>query len=277
MSIECSHCGATRYGANASAVARSGRLGRCAACAQPRLVAARPWAAQSISSVLASTGAGPDAERWAEPEPYRDGAQRLRRGNPAWSLPALSTPLTAPSPPRVPDIIDATAMIPPRAGPDTALSIIRRGVRARAGLVQPRFLPAIVAMQLATVAAVLLARAEIVRTLPESASLFGAIGLPVNLRGLVFTGLNTRLERQDGVAVLIVEGRIESDSRFTVAVPPLRFALRDAAGIELYAWTVAADAATLGAGESLAFHGRMASPPPGGTDVLARFALPSDG
>jgi hypothetical protein len=113
--------------------------------------------------------------------------------------------------------------------------------------------------------------------LPESASLFGAIGLPVNLRGLVFAGLNTRIERQDGVAVLIVEGRIVSDSRFTVAVPPLRLALRDAAGIELYAWTVPADAATLGAGESLAFHGRMAAPPPGGTDVLARFALPSDG
>jgi hypothetical protein len=192
-------------------------------------------------------------------------------------LPDVSTPLTATSPPLVADIIDATATIPPRAGPDTALSTIRRGVQARVGLLRPRFLPAIVAMQLAAVAAVLIARAEIVRVLPESASLFGAIGLPDNLRGLVFAGLNTRIERQDGVAVLIVEGRIVSDSRFTVTVPPLRLALRDAAGIELYAWTVPADAATLGAGESLAFHGRMASPPPGGTDVLARFALPSDG
>jgi hypothetical protein len=284
MSIECSHCGATRYDASAAAFARSGWLGRCAACAQPRLVAgaaapppARPLAAPSISSVMASGGAGPDAERWAEPEPYRDGAQRLRRGNPARSSPDLSTPVTAPSPPLVPDIIDATATIPPRARPDTALSTIRRGARARAGLMWPRFLPAIAAMQLAAIAAMLLARAEIVRVLPESASLFGAIGLPVNLRGLVIAGLNTRIERQDGIAVLIVEGRIESDSRSTVAVPPLRLALRDAAGIELYAWTVPADAATLGAGESLAFHGRMASPPPGGMDVLARFALPSDG
>jgi hypothetical protein len=192
-------------------------------------------------------------------------------------LPNLSTPLTATSPPLVADIIDATATIPSRAESDTALSTIRRGVRGRAGLVRPRFLPAIVAMQLAAVAAVLIARAEIVRVLPESASLFGAIGLPVNLRGLVFTGLNTRIERQGGVAVLIVDGRIESDSHSTVAVPPLRFALRDAAGIELYAWIVPADAAMLGAGESLAFHGRMASPPPGGTDVLVRFALPSDG
>jgi hypothetical protein len=225
---------------------------------------------------MASGGARPDAGRWAEPEPYRDGAQRLRRGNPARSSPDLSTLLTAPSPPLVPDIIDATATIPSRAGPKAALSTIRRGVRARAGLVRPRFLPAIVAMQLAAVAAVLLARSEIVRVLPESASLFGAIGLPVNLRGLVFAGLNTRIERQDGVAVLIVEGRIESDSHSTVAVPPLRFAWRDAAGIELYAWTVPADAATLGAGESLAFHGRVASPPPGGTGVLVRFALPSD-
>jgi hypothetical protein len=283
MSIECSHCGATRYDASAAAFARSGWQGRCAACAQPRLVTgaaapppARPLAAPSISSVVASGGAGPDAERWAEPEPYRDGAQRLR-GNPARSSPDLPTPVTAPSPPLVPDIIDATATIPPRARPDTALSTIRRGARARAGLVRPRFLPAIAAMQLAAIAAMLLARAEIVRVLPESASLFGAIGLPVNLRGLVIAGLNTRIERQDGIAVLIVEGRIESDSRSTVAVPPLRLALRDAAGIEFYAWTVPADAATLGAGESLAFHGRVASPPPGGMDVRARFALPSDG
>jgi hypothetical protein len=275
MSTECSHCGATRYDANASTVARSGRLGRCAACTQPRLITGP--AVQSISSALASAGAAPDAERWAEPEPYRGGAQTLRGGNPARSSPDLSTLLTAPSPALVPDIIDATAMIPPRAGPDTALSTIRRGVRARTGLARPRFLPAIVAMQLAAIAATLLARAEIVRVLPESASLFPAIGLPVNLRGLVFAGLNTRIGRQDGVAVLIVEGRIESDSRSAVAVPPLRFAVRDAAGIELYAWTVPADAATLGAGESLAFHGRMASPPPGGMDVLARFALPSDG
>jgi hypothetical protein len=113
--------------------------------------------------------------------------------------------------------------------------------------------------------------------LPEAASLFRAMGLPVNLRGLAFAGLRTRTELHDGVAVLIVEGRIESDTHSAVPVPPLRFALRDAAGAELYAWTASPDAATLGPGESLPFRARMATPPPGGNDVSVRFVRPSDG
>ena len=139
------------------------------------------------------------------------------------------------------------------------------------------FLPALLALQMAAVAAALIARGEVVRAMPEAASLFRMIGLPVNLRGLVFAGLETRIERQDGVAVLIVEGRIASESGSAVAVPPLRFALRDAAGTELYAWTVPPDAATLEPGKSLPFQTRMASPPFGGSDVLVRFAHPSDG
>lgn len=186
--------------------------------------------------------------------------------------------LTVPSPPLVPRVIDATATMAPRAASNIRTPPVpRHRARARGDGLLTRFLPAITALQLAAVAAVLLARVEVVRVMPEAASLFRMIGLPVNLRGLVFAGLGTRTERQDGVAVLIVEGRIESDSHSAVAVPPLRFALRDAAGAELYAWTAPPDAVTLGAGESLPFQARMISPPPGGHDVLVRFAHPSDG
>jgi hypothetical protein len=151
--------------------------------------------------------------------------------------------------------------------------------RARPQRCEPRarYLPALLALQLAAVAAALIARAEVVRAMPEAASLFRMIGLPVNLRGLVFADLETRIERQGGVAVLIVEGRIATESGSAVAVPPLRFALRDAAGTELYAWTVPPDADTLEPGQSLPFQTRMASPPFGGSDVLVRFAHPSDG
>jgi hypothetical protein len=185
--------------------------------------------------------------------------------------------LTIPSPPLVPRIIDATAAIAPRGMPDIKPSPVpRHRARPRSGELWARFLPAITALQLAAVAAILLGRAEVVRTMPETASLFRMIGLPVNLRGLVFAGLEARTELQDGVSVLIVDGRIESDSHSTVTVPPLRFALRDAAGADLYAWTVPPDAITLRPGESLPFQARMASPPPSGNDVLVRFARPSD-
>jgi hypothetical protein len=181
------------------------------------------------------------------------------------------------SPPLAPDIIEATAAMQLRARPKIKSAPHRRRDSARSDHVRPRFLPGLVALQLAAVAAILLGRAEVVRVLPETASLFRAIGLPVNLRGLAFAGVKTRTVLQDGVAVLIVEGRIESESDTAVTVPPLRFALHDAAGSELYAWTALMNAATLGPGESLPFRARMASPPPGGNDVLVRFVHPSDG
>jgi hypothetical protein len=180
------------------------------------------------------------------------------------------------SPPLAPQAIDVVASVVPRASANIT-PVRRYRARLRGGDRRGRFLPAIVALQLAAVAAILLGRAEVVRAMPEAASLFRLIGLSVNLRGLVFTGLATRIERQGGVAVLIVEGNIASRSDSTVAVPPLRFALRNVAGAELYAWTVLPEAAMLGPGESLPFRAKMASPPPGANDLQVRFALPSDG
>jgi hypothetical protein len=192
--------------------------------------------------------------------------------------PDLSTMLTVSSPPLAPQTIDAVASIAPRARPSLEASPVpRRRALPQSGAPRARFLPALLALQLAAVAAALIARAEVVRAMPEAASLFRLIGLSVNLRGLVFTGLATRIERQGGVAVLIVEGNIASRSDSTVAVPPLRFALRNVAGAELYAWTVLPEAAMLGPGESLPFRAKMASPPPGANDLQVRFALPSDG
>jgi len=185
--------------------------------------------------------------------------------------------LTMPSPPLVPRIIDVTVTIAPGATPHIAPSPVpRRRSRPRCGEPRTRLLPAIMALQLAAVAAILLGRAEVVRVVPETASLFRMIGLPVNLRGLVFAGLESRTQLQDGVSVLIVGGRIESDSHSAVTVPPLRIALRDRAGADLYVWTVPPDATTLGPGESLPFQSRVASPPADGHDVLVRFARPSD-
>jgi hypothetical protein len=247
MSIVCPNCGATFRDANAGTRGRSERrVIHCAGCTCTWLVTRSTQASARITAAEAKLTAMTIAPRFA------------------------------------PEIIDAAVAISPRARPKIKSSPPRRRRHGApdapgADRARPGFLPGIIALQLLAVAAVLLGRAEAVRALPEAASLFRAIGLPVNLRGLVLAGVTTRTERQDGVAVLTVEGRIESDSGSPIAVPPLRFALRDAAGTELYAWTVPSDVATLEPGESLAFQTRMASPPSGGSDVLVRFARPSDG
>jgi predicted Zn finger-like uncharacterized protein len=114
-------------------------------------------------------------------------------------------------------------------------------------------------------------RAEIVRRLPQTASFFAAIRLPVNLRGLVITDVATEMQTNEGVAVLLVEGRIVSTAKRTVEVPRLSFAARNEQGAEIYTWSALPGRTLLGPGEALPFRSRLASPPPETHDVLVRF------
>ena len=120
-------------------------------------------------------------------------------------------------------------------------------------------------------AALIVWRADVVRALPQTASLFAAIGLPVNLRGLSFEDVRITKETHDGVNVLVVEGRIVASARKPVEVPRLRFAVRNASGQEIYSWTAQPTRSILGAGETLPFRSRLASPPAEANDVLVRF------
>lgn len=119
--------------------------------------------------------------------------------------------------------------------------------------------------------AVIGARSEIVRYFPQTASLFAAIGLPVNLRSMSFENVKVTREEADGVAILLVEGEIVSVASASVEVPRIRFAVRNSSGQEIYAWTALAPRSVLGAGERLPFRSRLASPPADAADVMVRF------
>jgi predicted Zn finger-like uncharacterized protein len=114
-------------------------------------------------------------------------------------------------------------------------------------------------------------RADFVRAMPQTASFYAWIGLPVNLRGLGFDNLTTATEQHDNVPILVVEGNIVNATKTTEDVPHLRFAVRNAAHQEIYSWTAAPPRAALLPGEAAAFHTRLASPPPDAHDVLVRF------
>ena len=124
--------------------------------------------------------------------------------------------------------------------------------------------------------AVIGGRNEVVRALPQTASFFAAIGLPVNLRHLKFESVKILKDAQDGVNVLIVEGTIISAADKPVTVPRLRFAARDAAGQEIYTWTALPSRSILGPGEHLEFRSRLASPPANARTVMVRFFNPQD-
>lgn len=117
---------------------------------------------------------------------------------------------------------------------------------------------------------------DVVRYLPQTASLFAAIGLPVNLRHLRFENVRISKEAQDGVNILMVEGAIVSDASKPVEVPRLRFAARNAAGQEVYTWTAQPSRSILGPGERLEFRSQIPTPPTEASDVMVRFFTAQD-
>lgn len=126
------------------------------------------------------------------------------------------------------------------------------------------------ALVLALPAAVVLRR-PIVRAAPESARVFAAIGLPVNLVGLDLTDVRSGFAEEDAKRVLIVEGAITNPGASPLAVPPLQVAVEGSAGELLYAWSTRPPRADLGPAETARFRIRLASPPPAGRRIAVTF------
>jgi predicted Zn finger-like uncharacterized protein len=114
-------------------------------------------------------------------------------------------------------------------------------------------------------------RRDFVRALPQTASFYAALGMPVNLRGLSFAEVVTSMEANDGVPILVVHGDIVNDTGGVVEVPRLKFIVRNSAKQEIYAWTAVPAQAQLTAYQAESFTARLASPPPESSDVLVRF------
>jgi predicted Zn finger-like uncharacterized protein len=123
--------------------------------------------------------------------------------------------------------------------------------------------------------ALILGRADVVRYMPQTASLFAAIGLPVNLKQLKFENVRIALNGTAGEG-LTVEGTIVSIADKAIKVPDLRFAARNAAGQEIYTWIVRPARRMLDPGGKLSFHSELSSPPADAKDVLVRFVTPQE-
>jgi len=114
-------------------------------------------------------------------------------------------------------------------------------------------------------------RVDVVRLLPQTAAFYRMAGLEVNLRGLVFKDIRISHETVQGKPALVIEGTIEGRSSKPVELPRLRFSVRDAHGVEIYAWNAVLDQAVLKPGEKAWFKSQLASPPPEARQVDVRF------
>ena len=302
MQIVCPNC-KTSYQLADTAIGANGRSVRCVRCqtlwhatppAIPALVADDAAAVDAFRSELGkeppaapapveTATAPPTVPDETPPEPSVDGPadQPEDASAPAETAPVALSDIPIPvtdAPPLVPAADGDAAPVPAAEmdnGPPDVESVAARRARTAARKRKDRWrkIPLSVAMVLlvAISCGLLGWRKAVVSYVPQLASFYSAIGMPVNLRGLAFTDLKIGNEIHDGVPVLVVEGLIVSMTPATVEIPRIRFALRNASGAEVYSWTAQPPQPTLGAFETLPFRSRLASPPAEGHDIQVRF------
>jgi hypothetical protein len=113
---------------------------------------------------------------------------------------------------------------------------------------------------------------QIVKVMPASGALYGAVGLPVNVRGLEFRAVASKVSGENAARVLKVQGEIANLRPGQNRVPPIEVSVQGDGGRVLYHWTAQPSKPRLGGGEALAFETRLFAPPEAGRQVKVRFA-----
>jgi predicted Zn finger-like uncharacterized protein len=284
MLIVCPNC-STAYRIQPDTLGAGGRAVRCASCKQA-------WFATPASMVEEAMMAAPAAApaRAAPPaaqppaqddfgadfsaDASQDAGQHAMGGEQA--LAETDAPPLAPGDEHA-DVPAATKFDPgapdePEAGTIQRARKTSKVMKEKRTVLQRILsLPTLIVVLAVALFAIVQGRTTVVRHFPQTGSLFAALGMPVNLRGLVFKEVVSKAEFHEGAMVLVVEGVIANLTPRTLDVPRLRFSLRNAAGHEVYAWTALPTRPQLGSGDGLAFRTRLASPPADGRDVIVRF------
>jgi len=144
--------------------------------------------------------------------------------------------------------------------------------KARARL---RLVPAAATIALAGFALLALLfwqREAAVRMAPQLASAFEMVGLPVNVRGLKLSAVESGLVEDAAGRFLVVEGDVTNVAKGSTKVPPIEVAVKDAAGQTLYSWKTDPPRSELEPAELMRFRARLAAPPATGQSVQVRFA-----
>jgi predicted Zn finger-like uncharacterized protein len=306
MKIVCPDC-ATSYWVDPTSIGEEGRQVRCARCRTIWLVMPpepaedeRGQLAAKLAAAAANLAASENLAAKAEsaPAPAKvPAATETEEGGSAAAEPAAPEVLPpkdeprgeepSPDPHDPPRIEAAPSIVPPveqlAALPSTLpdphqetesfaerRERLREKRRRERGLHMPSA-GAMIFVLVLVLGGLIGWRKSIVRHAPQTASLYAMIGMPVNLRGVVFSNIRTSHDTQDGVPILIVEGMVDSVSNLPVNIPRLRFALRNEAGTEIYAWTAVPPKNQLASGERMPFRSRLASPPADARDVTVRF------
>jgi predicted Zn finger-like uncharacterized protein len=234
MILTCPEC-TTRYQTDASLFAPPGRKVKCAKCAHVWLQAAPPPEPE-LNAAMEEPSA---PESVPEPEPQRA----------AYDAPADYAPA-------------ATSYVARQNTYAPATQPKRRGSWASR--------LALVFGWVALVGAVLLVgwsadsyRQQIASLWPQSSSLYAALGLHVNARGIDIRDVVDNVVKEDGQPVLAVSGTLANITKRELTVPQVSVTLTDDDKRTLYQWSFSSGVQTLKPGQTVRFRTRLSSPPSG--------------
>ncbi len=293
MQIVCPNC-ATEHAVPDGSIGPAGRKVRCSGCREIWLATAPTEAEEAAVAPPAPAMPEPEPAAYVmkpgeEPDPFRDKAfaDAIDNGS---LLPHTTESPTGSDP----DAALTTPVAGAKAGWKHRLPGLRlkgsgallKGARRRLPVPRlrlprvsvPRLSPALIAVPaaLAIVMALIGFRERVVTALPQMARLYAMAGMPVNLRGLDLASITSRVVQEGENKLLLIEGEITNVSATPRPIPGMRFAIRNADGVELYVWNVKLDKETVAAGETFAFRRRLAAPPSDGREVLVRFVTRDD-
>jgi predicted Zn finger-like uncharacterized protein len=116
-------------------------------------------------------------------------------------------------------------------------------------------------------------RDAVVRAWPPTASLYAAVGLPVNPTGLVIEQVRAEPSLLEGHATLAVSGVIRNVVDHAVIAPPLRISLVNAQGKRVAGQIASLDNARIPPGETRHFVTSIFDPPYSAANLQVDFAL----
>jgi predicted Zn finger-like uncharacterized protein len=270
MHIVCPHC-TTSYAIDLATLGAAGRTVRCSRCKE--VWQARPEDALEVAASVPAMAAAGDQDAATELEAFASEDRRSEQAPPVVDSPSISADWPT----------DHDGLPPASANAEHQVTEARAaGRRGRPWRRNPPKRPGSTGRPAARLSTVCLAmgalvlalviwRVDVVRLLPQTAAFYQMAGLEVNLRGLVFKDVKITNETVQGKPALVIEGMIEGRSQKPVELPRLRFSVRDAHGVEIYAWNAALEQAVLKPGEKAWFKSQLASPPPEGRHIDVRF------
>lgn len=256
MLIVCPSC-ASQYELDAAKLGPDGRKVRCAQC-------------KTLWHV------DPSSEMPAAPSPEETEALLAEELERAAAIDAEITAIAAEADAMT---VEAEAEAEPEevpvvAAPERRSSPVRKPRIGAAGIVDPKGIAVPVAAALAGIAVLAgLAwqRNLVVRAAPQLAGVFERVGLPVNIRGLSLSAVESGLVEDGTNRFLVVEGDVTNIAKDKTKVPPIQVSVKDEAGQTLYSWTTEPPRNVLEPAELVRFRARLASPPEKGRSVQVRF------